>query len=144
MSILSKVLFGLLSFIVIFFGIILILYLTGNNNINTSHVTSVQAVSFNSTTTLVSNSTSSTVLSTSVPTTTSYSTSIIPATTPASTSTSTTTSIITTTVNITWSEQLGVEFTQNIASLAYNVTAVVQSESGCGPVYLVEIYLPAK
>ena len=80
----------------------------------------------------------STYSSTTMPYTSSDNTTV-PTTISSTTSQQTTTLTPTTTViTTTWSEQLGVEFTQNIASLAYNVTAVAQTDQyGCGPTYLV-------
>ena len=121
MGLLRSVALGVLTAIGISI-IILFIQSVGNNNINT---TSFQTTSINVITTHNSDSVSST--SQPMPTTTSSTT---------STSTSTTT-IITEAATPIWNEQLGVGFSQPSVSLAYNVTAVAQSDQkGCGPVYL--------
>jgi hypothetical protein len=123
--------------------------------VSTSSTSTTTTTSSTSTTT----STSSTTSTTSTSTTTSTATTTTPTTTHSTTTTSTTTRSTTTTtttthkttattttatagsnVSLNYDEQLGLTYTQNLASLGFNVTAVEQSFNdsyGAGPGYLV-------
>lgn len=100
-----------------------------DNATSTTPIVNVSSTVQPITTTVLPSIPPTTVATTSTSTTTASST--------TSTATSTTT-VITETAKPVWNEQLGVTLSQSSASLAYNVTAVAQTDQdGCGPVYLV-------
>lgn len=128
MELLRGMVLGLLTAIGISFILLLILYVSNNNSNTTSFQTTI---TIHTSGNAIITSPTSIVVSTTQPT--------LATTVSSTTSTSTsTTTIINEAAKPIWNEQLGIDFSQPIVSLAYNVTAVAQSgQEGCGPVYLV-------